>query len=661
MKRRARPAPGSPDARARAAPPAAPGTPAGRSGAGPSDLRPALAAAALAAALAALALHARSFLPFLSDDALISLRYARRLLDGQGLTWTDGPPVEGYSNLLWVLLVAGVGRLGLDLVAAARSLGAAGAAAALAAVALPRPREGASGALAGLAGALAVALAGPLAAWTVGGLEQPLVAALLAWALVLSRPLLEPEAPGRLAVWAPGLLLALLCLARPDGGLFTSAVAAALLAARGAGRAALRTVAQLALLPVLFTAGQLAFRLAYYHAWLPNPALVKVAFTRARLAAGVAYLGAGGVWLAPLWLAAAVGAGVGLARPAARPRALLLLAPLVVWGAYLAVVGGDTFPARRQLVPLIVPAAMLAAGALPAGRPGRRARAAIGLAAAGGLLAALLMLQLRDPENRRARQERWEWDGRETGLLLQRLFGPAQPLIAVDAAGAIPYWSGLPALDMLGLNDAYLPRHRPAGFGRGRMGHELGDAQYVLRRAPDLVVFCGVQGNRTGCYPSEAQLAASDRFLLRYALATFRASGAPGAKVRIWVRRDSDRIGMRQRDGEVWVPAWFMGEEESSAVTLDADGQAGVTARPDHPAIAARVPLGPGRWTVLLDPFSPGERVALTPSQAQGGAATREEAGGLRLVRPEPVNVCVYPPPGDTARVRTVVVRRVAP
>ena len=70
-----------------------------------------------------LLLHARYYFPFLSDDALISLRYARRLLQGHGLSWTDGRPVEGYSNLLWILLVALLGLCRVDLVDAARILG----------------------------------------------------------------------------------------------------------------------------------------------------------------------------------------------------------------------------------------------------------------------------------------------------------------------------------------------------------------------------------------------------------------------------------------------------------------------------------------------------------------------------------------------------------
>ena len=41
-----------------------------------------------------------------SDDAYISYRYARNLAAGDGLTFNPGERVEGYSNLLYVLLLA---------------------------------------------------------------------------------------------------------------------------------------------------------------------------------------------------------------------------------------------------------------------------------------------------------------------------------------------------------------------------------------------------------------------------------------------------------------------------------------------------------------------------------------------------------------------------
>jgi hypothetical protein len=51
--------------------------------------------------------------PFVTDDAWITLRYARHLLAGEGLVWNlGGARVEGYSNFAFVLLAAGYGALG---------------------------------------------------------------------------------------------------------------------------------------------------------------------------------------------------------------------------------------------------------------------------------------------------------------------------------------------------------------------------------------------------------------------------------------------------------------------------------------------------------------------------------------------------------------------
>ena len=51
---------------------------------------------------------------FLCDDAFISFRYARNLLDGHGLVFNPGEYVEGYTNLLWLLELAALwGLLGV--------------------------------------------------------------------------------------------------------------------------------------------------------------------------------------------------------------------------------------------------------------------------------------------------------------------------------------------------------------------------------------------------------------------------------------------------------------------------------------------------------------------------------------------------------------------
>ena len=43
-----------------------------------------------------------------SDDAYISFRYATNLARGQGLVFNPGERVEGYTNFLWTVIVAGL-------------------------------------------------------------------------------------------------------------------------------------------------------------------------------------------------------------------------------------------------------------------------------------------------------------------------------------------------------------------------------------------------------------------------------------------------------------------------------------------------------------------------------------------------------------------------
>lgn len=49
----------------------------------------------------------------LFDDAMISMKYAKNLYAGHGLVWNPGEYVEGYTNPLWTLIMAGFHGLGL--------------------------------------------------------------------------------------------------------------------------------------------------------------------------------------------------------------------------------------------------------------------------------------------------------------------------------------------------------------------------------------------------------------------------------------------------------------------------------------------------------------------------------------------------------------------
>ncbi len=128
--------------------------------------------------------YSLTFLPFIADDALISLRYVQRFLAGDGLTWTDGIPVEGYSNLSWVLAISGLAYLGLDLILASRLL-AAGLYASILWMnwCYWRPFLTDANRQFFYLAQYAFAFSATTGVWLVGGLEQPLVGASIAWSL----------------------------------------------------------------------------------------------------------------------------------------------------------------------------------------------------------------------------------------------------------------------------------------------------------------------------------------------------------------------------------------------------------------------------------------------------------------------------------------------
>ena len=141
--------------------------------------RPILRRLVLAGLLGAFLWNALYYTPYVVDDAFISFRYARNLVAGHGLVYNPGEAVEGYSNLLWVLVAAGLFAAGLPLVAGTKLVGVAcGLVTIVATHRLARRTAPERPGLALLATAL-LASNTSLALWSQAGLETTCFAALL--------------------------------------------------------------------------------------------------------------------------------------------------------------------------------------------------------------------------------------------------------------------------------------------------------------------------------------------------------------------------------------------------------------------------------------------------------------------------------------------------
>jgi arabinofuranosyltransferase len=328
---------------------------------------------------------------FLVDDAFISFRYARHLAEGHGLVWNIGedPPVEGFSNFLWVALCAGFEALGLSPLIGSR------VASTLAALWLTwnvaRAVAARAPAGSGLSTWSAVFLATlpPIGVWATSGLETMAVAAtVFACFEALARPndAANPGAARR--TWLAAFWAACVVLLRADGFVWISAALAAAacvrwLDARGDGRAApgtfaLRPLAPVALAALATTLAYVLWRHSYFGEWGPNTARVKVHVDAQALERGLKYIASLG--LAVLSLPLALAGAVFVAR---RDRTHLAAPALVFVGlasSYVALVGGDWMMMHRMLVPAL-PFAALAFTALLAAISSKALRAALGAGA----------------------------------------------------------------------------------------------------------------------------------------------------------------------------------------------------------------------------------------------------------------------------------------
>ena len=389
----------------------------------------------------------------------------------------------------------------------------------------------------------------PLAYWTLRGMEVGLLATLISAAVVLALRLAgAASTPGRdLASFAAVMVVGV--LTRTDAVVPLGVVALYAVATTAGAQRLKVGLAGMGALGVAL-AGHTAFRLAYYGEALPNTYYLKLAGTQlgervVRGGVALTYVGA-----LHLWAAIAVAAALFVIRRRLHPAAYLLAGVFVAQSAYSVYVGGDAWEwmgYANRYVATAAPALMLlcAAGAAAVAQaPVRRRRVAGAMVAALGLGAAVLQLRQSllplDLLQATAVPVAWAVGGTVAvvvvALALGRTRPPstatlavavavvvavnAQPLaqwvrdagvsvdddarmaryavalrdatepdaqIAVVWAGAIPYFSQRPSVDLLGKSDPVVARLKPLPT-ETRPGHTKWDYAYSIGRLrPDVV------------------------------------------------------------------------------------------------------------------------------------------------------------------------------
>jgi hypothetical protein len=361
---------------------------------------------ALVLCFAGLALHIGRY-AFLCDDAFISFRYARNFAQGHGLVFNPGfERVEGYSNFLWVMILAAGQFLGFAPERAANPLliffGLALVAMTVRFCWNELPAQASPYAI--VIPALMLATNRSFALWCTSGLETKLFELLVVGGVLSTVREMERmrrgDAGGHAAAGLPrpffdgfplsAIWFALAALTRPDGVLFAGCV----VLTRIIIQAFKRTLEWRPLLLgtaafVLPVGGQFAFRRIYYDDWFPNTYYAKVG-GQLWWEMGVKYLKCFSLeYAAVLWIPIIVLAVIGMVRARRVSTLLIFAAAIVPHAVYVASIGGDHFEYRvlDAYLPLIFILFFYAACAVGRIRPARAVVGAYVLLCAGAGMA----------------------------------------------------------------------------------------------------------------------------------------------------------------------------------------------------------------------------------------------------------------------------------
>ena len=424
------------------------------------------------------------------EDSFITYRYARNAAGGLGVVYNPGERVEGCTSLAWTLILAAFAKLRFPIPETGTVLSLVSAGALLLLTASLAWRSTDRRGWSFLVAPALLAANGTFAYYAGTGMETLFFSLLLLGAVALAAS--DRSHPSWL-----GLLLGLSAATRPEGAGHAAVILLTLATFPSTRRrAAVASAIFGALLGAL-----LLFRHHYYGDFLPNTYYAKATPGRALWLRGLRFVEEQLTFWAGIVGVVAVGYLAARGKSAADGLQRFRVLSATVCGAAYAntiLVGGDTFLFHRFLLPAFpltsIALACVTRRLVDPASPARRRSlaAAVALVAswscgAGFLPRYSLLARGADPfyELSRGIQETNEHYFIVGRWLHDHL--PPTTVMAVNAAGIVPYVSELRTIDMLGLNDAHIA-HRPISLGSGLLGHEKYDPDYVLDRAPDVII-----------------------------------------------------------------------------------------------------------------------------------------------------------------------------
>ena len=436
------------------------------------------------------------------DDAFITFRHAEHLADGHKLgEWNYGdPPIEGYTSMLWVLLLALGSKIGISVFTLSKIVGIFSHLTIFfllykfnyfARDKLPEHNWTAIG----RASAVFAAFFIPMAWYSTTGMETCFFALLL----LLFTGLSLKHFDSRNSV---DLIVAILAIStRPEGILVVGPIYLALIIKSYLSKGPMKPIVLKFLCVVMFEIALTVWRWIYFGYPLPNTYYAKVADGGSEhIRLGLHYLYtaliSGGYWL--LLVPVLYLILLFVRRRRASIEIISWLVAVLIYILFIVKSGGDNwsaFPYYRHLIhiyPLLLliftyclslvlkysdisvvilggAVAIVILNKAPIRYPGPIERE-LNLAFSSQHEFSILDILKHDSP-----PEYFSW--------IKDKF-PGNTRIAVSLGGALPYYTDFYAIDMLGLNDAYIAHY--GTYQRGGVDTKT-NMDYVIMQKPDLI------------------------------------------------------------------------------------------------------------------------------------------------------------------------------
>ncbi len=405
-----------------------------------------------------------NYLRFVCDDAFISFRYAKNFVEGHGLVYNIGEKVEGYTNFLWTLLLSLFMKMGLNVVVVSQISGALFSLATIFLLLRLNKKLYPSENLFNYLAPLFLACCGAYAAWSTGGLETSFFTFLVfLGSFFFISGITKPK-----HFIFSGITFAFVCMTRLDGLIFAGITFLFLFYLSVVSRKIeLKNIWGWTLCFLVPFLAYFFWRWSYYGEFLPNTFYVK--------AGGGIFYRQGLVYLFDfiqrfwicimviplLFLGKIIRSNVNLKR-----IILYFTSMILVFSFYVVYVGGDFMDMFRFFVPILPFFFFLIQegfrGMYHYSQPFSKKRQRITLVFSELLLIGLSLFLLAYPS--KESNKAWSREGidsigilRESahiwskvGLMFKDIAKPGESL-ATTAAGAIPYYSEMYAIDELGL------------------------------------------------------------------------------------------------------------------------------------------------------------------------------------------------------------------